>query len=132
MSTIKEIVGLQGQLVMVNLRSSQCGLEIADGTYRENIYFDETLIEQIKSALQQEVYLIGWHIQDQGKKKSDRFEIHELYRLDTNTTPQQLRDLLSEYLADNNTRANLRAGLREALTGETHPIAELWDGIDVE
>lgn len=28
--------------------------------------------------------------------------------------------------------AGLRQGLREALSGEVRPVAELWEGIDVE
>ena len=55
---------------------------------------------------------------------------------------KQLRDLdlliaaLEErarrVLADDDTAANFRRGWEEALSGNTHPIDELWDDVDAE
>ena len=130
----EKIAAVTGTLLMVNFRKERyrCHLFLDDDNYI-SCTFDEDVANDIEGAMRSNVNAIGIATINPVDDKIAQFHIKQIAVLDENNlSPQQLSDLLEDYIKDNDTTTSFRKSWEEALAGEAQPISELWDGIDAE
>ncbi len=133
----EKIAAVTGTLVMANFRYDRyeryrCNL-FTDAENQIACTFDEDVADSIGQAMRKNVNAIGIATIDPADDEIATFHIKQLVILDDdNMSPQRLTDLLDSYIEENDTIASFRRSWQEAIEGEVHAVASLWDGIDAE
>ncbi|MCI0712436.1 MAG: hypothetical protein L0154_19935 [Chloroflexi bacterium] len=129
----ERIRDVKGKLVMANFRGEdkfKCGIELDSGQYLSGVEFDEDLADLIKDALRQRIYAVGIAGVNTENNEIRSFRIKSILKITTQTSPQDLEDLFTEYKSEYDTLANFKQGWQEMLAGQGHHISQLWDDID--
>lgn len=130
----EKIAAVTGNLLMANFRKDRyrCHLFIDDDNFI-SCTFDEDVADDIDSAMRHTVNAVGIATINPVNDEISQFHIKQLTILDDEKiSPQQLTDILDNYIEANDTVASFRRSWAETLAGEVRPISELWDGIDAE
>ena len=131
----ERIEAIRGRLLMVDFSEddegmSTCRLHLTDDSI-VRCGFNQGLADAIEKALRHEVVVFGVATIEANTGHILTLSIGELLIVDDHArTGAELAAAFAQYKQENDSASHLRQALREAMSGETYPVSELWDRVD--